>query len=382
MLKPISDVATRVADGRKFAARSVVLSHTSSVACVAFRRLVKPVESDKSRDETMFPDGLVFGSDDHHAIEYDFQGYSMLLVDRFFGGSMTNMGDDALNGDAVFMAQIEPFHIENYGDMNSMLTIKPDWMPKKGDIFAMIISDQILKWVEVIGITGQTMHGNHGEKYALNIRDRLEHLEVFIDQEQLLSPTAWRFPMLLKDMQYKKDAVIYQLINNPSTIKDDVIKTNYYKLVNLRDPALSNLPGVLGVLHLAAKSNDPYYFDVQDMASINVDLVDQDHYVLTSSENVKALSILQDKITYMLVLIDHPSLIPLINSDLLNFQKVQFIKDEHLIFEVMPIHFSEKLNAYHAILAVNIGQQNNFELRLNNQVFALKIDTIGLEVRQ
>lgn len=380
MLKPISNVATRIAEGRKRAARSMVLTHVSSVTCVAFRRGVKQVEADKSRDETMFPNGIVFSGDDQHAIDYDFQGYCMLLVDRFFGSTMTNMGDDVLSGDAMFMAQIEPFHIENYGDPNDMLNLNPDWQPKKGDIFAMIVGEKILKWVEVIGITGQTLHGNHGEKYALNIRDRLEHLEVFIQQEQILSPTAWRFPMLLKDMLYKEDAVIYQLINDPNTIKDDEIKTNYFKLVNIQDPQLANLPGVLGLVHLSGQSGGHYYFSNDDAQKINVNLVDQDHYALSSDTPVQAIPVLQHHLSYVLVLIDHPSLVPMIQAELKNLNKVQFWSGSKVIYDLMPLHYSEVLKAYHAILSINVGQQNHFELRLNNHVYELKINAEGMEV--
>lgn len=186
MLKPINSVANRVAEGRRFASRSVVITNLASIECLVFRREVLPAVEGESREETIWEGGMLLSEHEEHATEYKEQGYAMMLLDKFTGGSIHSDGEGINSGEAMFYAQIEPFDYADYESKAQMLRNTPDWKPKKGDILAMVISEDVLKWVEVVGIPGQSLHAQHGERYALNIRDSLMHLEPFISQEERL----------------------------------------------------------------------------------------------------------------------------------------------------------------------------------------------------
>lgn len=186
MLKPINSVANRVAEGRRFASRSVVITNLSSIECLVFRREVLPAVEGESREETIWEGGMLLSEHEEHATEYKEQGYAMMLLDKFTGGSIHSDGEGINSGEAMFYAQIEPFDYADYESKAQMLRNTPDWKPQKGDILAMVISEDVLKWVEVVGIPGQSLHAQHGERYALNIRDSLMHLEPFISQEERL----------------------------------------------------------------------------------------------------------------------------------------------------------------------------------------------------
>jgi hypothetical protein len=187
MLKPINPIANRVAEGRKFASRSIVITGLSSIACHVYRRQVIPAEVGKEREETIWEGGMRLSDQDEHATEYKPIGYAMMLFDKFSGGSIHSSGDDINSGEAIIYAQIEPFHLENYQSKNEMLRNIPDWKPQKGDIFALIVDDDLIKWVECVGSTGQSLHAHHGDRYILNIRDSLMHLDPFKDASALQS---------------------------------------------------------------------------------------------------------------------------------------------------------------------------------------------------
>lgn len=183
MLKPINNVANRVAEGRRFASRSVVITNLSSIECLVFRREVLPAV--ESREETIWEGGMLLSEHEEHATEYKEQGYAMMLLDKFTGGSIHSDGEGINSGEAMFYAQIEPFDYADYESKAQMLRYAR-LETQKGDILAMVISEDVLKWVEVVGIPGQSLHAQHGERYALNIRDSLMHLEPFISQEERL----------------------------------------------------------------------------------------------------------------------------------------------------------------------------------------------------
>ncbi len=152
MLKPINPISNQVAEGRRFASRSIVITNLSAIECVVFRREVIPAVASEDRDETVWEGGLLLSDGDEHATKYEKQGYAMMLFDKFSGGSIHSDGDDINSGEAVFYAQIEPFHYEDYESKAQMLRNAPDWKPKKGDIFAMVIDEDLIKWVEVVGV--------------------------------------------------------------------------------------------------------------------------------------------------------------------------------------------------------------------------------------
>ena len=67
-----------------------------------------------------------------------------------------------------------------------MLVNAPNWKPQKGDVFALVIEEDLIKWVECVGVTGQSLHAQHGETYVLNIRGSLMHLDPFKNPEDFI----------------------------------------------------------------------------------------------------------------------------------------------------------------------------------------------------
>lgn len=380
MLKPINSVANRVADGRRFASRSVVITNLSAIECLVFRREVLPAVEGESREETIWEGGMQLSEHEEHATEYKEQGYAMMLLDKFTGGSIHSDGADINAGEAMFYAQIEPFHYADYESKAQMLRNTPDWKPKKGDILAMVVSEDLIKWVEVIGVSGQSLHAQHGERYVLNIRDNLMHLEPFIKHEDLLKPKSNIFPISLDKLLYS-DAPIYEVDDkNTSSLNDDEIRIKKFKLVNLTDPQLQNYAAVLSIVHLFKRTNSPYFFDAADQAKISVDVADGERYLLTAPSPVKAIETPQGQISYVLVMIDHAALVRKIDSELTAFKPVQVKQDDRVIFELMPLQFDEVRKAYHFSCAVVLGQAMQYDLSFEDgETHSLTLDAIALQ---
>ncbi|MCO8088180.1 hypothetical protein [Acinetobacter indicus] len=381
MLKPINPISNRVADGRRFAARSIVITSLSALSCFVFRRRILPVVEGESRDESIYPGGHVLSNFDEHAVEYDEQGHAMLLFDKLPGGSMHSDGDSINIGEAMFYAQIEPFHFSDYGQRQNMLKNIPDWKPKKGDILAMVVSEDLIKWVEIVGVTGQTLHAHHGDKYVLNVRDRLEHLEPFITQESLLVPESNPFPMPLSQLLYQ-DAPLYEFEeNDPTTKADDEVKTKLFKLVNFTDPQLQNYPSIMSIVHLNKRTNSHYYFGQEDQERIVVDVRNPETYILTSDVPVKAIETPSGHISYVAVVIDRPSMVSQIEGELSALRAVQVKDGEKIIFEIMPMHFDELRKAYHFICTLVLGQAVQYDLVFESgEIHRLELDATGLGV--
>lgn len=367
MLKPINSAAQRIADGRRYAARSIVMTNFSSVACYFYRRQIVSVENNIERDESIFPDGYVLSGSEHHATEYEYQGVAMALMDRFVGGSMHYAGDDVNSGENVMYAQIEPFHEENYGKASDMMRNKPDWSPKKGDVMAMVIDEDLIKWAEVVGVTGQNLQSNHGEKYVLNIRDKLMHLDPFKLHEDMLKPEMQIFPTTLDQLLYSDVPMYVHHVNDPNTLRDDVIEANHFKLVNFTDPQMARLPGVMAVTHMRNKTNSDYFFNAMDQQKISVDLVQMDRFRLQASDPVSAIEANGAFITYFLIMIDHPTLVPKIRSELLNLHDVQLFRNDSAVFDLLPIHFDEVRKAYQMVIVADLGAVNEYQLKFIDQ---------------
>lgn len=189
MLEPIRTESNRVTDGRRVAARSVVITSLSAINCYVFSRKVIPVVDNEQRQETIYPGAEVLGSQEEHATEYQDKGYAKLLFDRFSGGSMYSDMSDITIGESTFYGQVEPFNIDDKDSLRNMIRNVPDWQPAKGDIFALVVGGEIIKWLECIGSAGQSFNSDHGAKFAFNVRDELAHLEPFISIEDTLKPT-------------------------------------------------------------------------------------------------------------------------------------------------------------------------------------------------
>lgn len=381
MLKPINNIANRVADGRRFASRSIVLTSLTAIACYVFRREVIAAEDGESRAETVWEGGMVLSEQDEHATEYKEQGYAMLMFDRFIAGSMHSDYGDINLGEALQYAQIEPFYIDNYQSKTDMLKNIPDWRPKKGDIFALVINEDLIKWMECVGISGQSLHGNHGERYALNVRDSLMHLDPFRTHEDLLKPASSPFPMALSELLYS-DAPIFNLVeNDPTKLSDDEVTVKNFKLVNISDPALQNYSSILAVKHIINRTNSPYIFTAADQAKISVNVGPGDHFILSADTPVQAIEANSQFISYMLMMIDHVGLVSKITDTLAQNKAVQVLNNGQRVFEILPLHFDEVRKAYHFVFTIALGEVSDFTLQLEGGAFyPFTIDATGLEV--
>lgn len=362
MLKPISSVANRVAEGKRFASRSIVMTSFSAIESIVFRREVIPAEDGLERDETIWEGGMVLSDSDAHATEYKKQGYAIILLDKFSGGSIHSDGEDINSGEALFYAQIAPFHYEDYPSKSNMIRNTPDWKPQKGDIFAMIVSDDLIKWIEVIGVTGQSLHAHHGERYVLNVRDSLMHLEPFKNQENLLKPSSNIFPISLAELMYSNAPIYETEDHDPSTMNDDEITIKKFKLVNFIDPQLQHYHAVLKIVHLNKRTNSPYFFSAADQAKITVNVGNGEKFILTASGPVSAIDTPLGQISYALVMIDHVALVRKIKDELTALRPVQVKQNDTLIFELLPLQFDEVRKAYHFVCAINLGKSLQYDL--------------------
>lgn len=380
MLKPINPIANRVAEGRRFASRSIVLTNLSRIECVVFRREVIPAEENQAREDTIWEGGLVLSDADEHATEYKKQGYAMLLMDKFSGGSIHSDGDDINSGEAIFYAQIEPFHYEDYESNSQMLRNTPEWKPKKGDIFAMVIAEGLIKWVEVMGVSGQSLHAQHGERYVLNIRDSLMHLEPFINQEQLLKPESNIFPIQLDQLMYSEAPIFEVQDNDPSTMNDDEIKIKKFKLVNFSDPQLQNYAAVLSIVHLFKRTNSPYFFNPTDQAKITVNVGDDERYILSADSPVNGIETPLGQISYVLFMIDHVALVRKIQAELTALRPVQIKQNDKLIFEFLPLQYDEVRKAYHFVCTLILANSIEYQLTFaDGEAHNLAIDANALQ---
>ena len=380
MLKPINPISNQVAEGRRFASRSIVITNLSAIECVVFRREVIPAVASEDRDETVWEGGLLLSDGDEHATKYEKQGYAMMLFDKFSGGSIHSDGDDINSGEAVFYAQIEPFHYEDYESKAQMLRNAPDWKPKKGDIFAMVIDEDLIKWVEVVGVSGQSIHAHHGERYILNVRDSLMHLEPFINQEQVLKPESNIFPIKLDQLMYS-DAPFYEVHDNdPSTMSDDEITIKKFKLINFTDPQLQNYAAVISIVHLFNRTNSPYFFNAADQAKITVNVGDDERYILSSDGPVNGIETPLGQISYVLFMIDHVALVRKIKDELTALRPVQIKQGNKLIFEFLPLQYDEVRKAYHFVCTLILSNTVEYQLTFTDgEVHNLVIDATAVQ---
>lgn len=383
MLKPINPISNRVADGRRHASRSIVITNLSALSSFVYRRKVIEAVEGESRETTLHNGGISLSDFEEHAIEYVDQGFAIVLMDHFTGGSIHSDGEDINSGEAVFYAQIEPIYFDDYGKRIDMLKNVPDWKPKKGDVFALVVAEDLIKWVEVVGVSGQSMHAHHGERYILNIRDRLAHLDPFIQHEQLLEPEASRFPILLADLDYSAAPIFNIVSNDPSKLSDDEVTTRIFKLVNMDDPQLAGYMSIIAIKHMTKSTQSPYYFRAEDQRKINVDIAHGEHFILSSSEPVRAIETSLGNLTNLLFMIDHVNVVRLIKESLDESKAVRITHDNKTVFELLPTHYDEVRKAYHFAVMVSLGSSSDYSLIFtDDRAYTLTIDTTAVQVTE
>ncbi|ELY6121689.1 TPA: hypothetical protein LUJ82_003220 [Acinetobacter baumannii] len=380
MLKPIRKEATRVADGRRMAARSIVITSLSAVDCHVFRRYVEPVNQQEDRYATVYPGAEVLSSQEEHATRYEEQGYAKILFEHFVGGSMWSDGSGINIGEATIRAQVEPFHIEDYESIRQMQRNVPDWTPQKGDIFGLIIDENTVKWLECLGSTGQTLQGNHGEVYSFNVRDSLEHLEPFISQEELLKPAVNNYPVQLNELVYSSTPIFNVDTNGTESISDDELSVRKFKLITPYDPELQSNTTVVSLRSMSDLTQSPYSLTESDSKLITVNLGEGETFILSSSEPVRAITANNKKISYFLIATDHNSLVDLIDKDLKANKPVKVQQGEIRSYDLLPGNFDSVRKMYNFVIMAYLGEVNTYQLSLSEgQAYSFAIDLTHLE---
>lgn len=177
-----------VADGRRLASRAIVLQSLQSIPCYAFRKVILPIpDSEIAERQHETWGGLGFASDfDEHAFEYQDLGHCMIVMEQFMGGAVHDGNQFVDMAEIAVSGQIEPY----YPNLTKSERIKqmPDWTPKKGDIFCLLIGENNYTYLECVGRTGSSMMGDFGVKYAFNQKLDLDFLPQF-DENNIVDRT-------------------------------------------------------------------------------------------------------------------------------------------------------------------------------------------------
>jgi hypothetical protein len=176
-------VLNNLANGRRLAVRSVVMTALASFSCVTYRKEVIPIDNSGSARDDVTWGGIGVtqsAAQDDHAINYDFIGNSrLLLLDPYGGGNVLN-NDSMVDMSAISaMALIEPYDLDI--PLNQWAKIIPAWEIHKGDIVGMILgnSSNHLIFMEIVEVEGTSAMADYGRRYKLNKRDDLNNLEPF-----------------------------------------------------------------------------------------------------------------------------------------------------------------------------------------------------------
>lgn len=174
----VSPIAAQVANGRRLAARSIVMNSIAKIPCQVWRKRVIQNDPATPTGTGISWNTVALSDADEPEIEYDELGYANLLLDRFTGANVYESNSGIDGGDAVVMAQIEPFDNTLDKPIDQLRQI-PAWTPQKGDLFALLITADLVIWMELMEISGQSLVSDFGKKYLLNKRDELTHMEPF-----------------------------------------------------------------------------------------------------------------------------------------------------------------------------------------------------------
>lgn len=173
----MNPILTQLANGRRIAARSLIMGSMTASDSIIYRKslIASPDEVDRHTDSW---GGIGATTDqDDHAYEYTRLGKAKVMQDKFTGGAMLDNRDMVNPDDSSLIMLIEPYDEELPEDERA-ITI-PDWEPKEGDLVAVLLRAGIAWWLEVVGITGQTLMADNGKRYLLNARDEMTYMEPF-----------------------------------------------------------------------------------------------------------------------------------------------------------------------------------------------------------
>lgn len=177
-------ITKRVTHGRHIAARQIVLSNLSSLDGVVFAKVIDGAENINHRDQFIYGDEVEkLSNADEHAFSYEYKGVAKLLFDRYSGGTLHKHSEYADADENTLYAQIEPYTLEMEIRENILNT--PDWQIKTNDVIALAFDGNVVGYLEIVGISGQSIADEYGIKYKLNKRDDLNYL---LDDIEIESP--------------------------------------------------------------------------------------------------------------------------------------------------------------------------------------------------
>jgi hypothetical protein len=184
----ISPVVSQVADGRRLAARQLVMNTLGTIPCQVWRKRVIYNDPATPTQTGLSWSAISLSEQDEPDYEYDPIGYAYTLLDRFTGANVLRNNSMVDGADVAIMAQIEPYD-EAVASKRQQVMQVPAWLPKQGDVLALLIMPEIVLWLEVVDIMGASMVSDFGKKYVLNKRDDLTSLEPFkTELEDRLEP--------------------------------------------------------------------------------------------------------------------------------------------------------------------------------------------------
>lgn len=170
----------QVANGRRLAARKLVMTTLASIPCQVWRKhvLTADIQEPDPEATTLTWDSVNLSEMEEPDYEYVQHGYAYILVDKFTGANVLENHSMVDGADTAILAQVEPYDFDLTDELQQIMQI-PSWQPKEGDLFALLINPNLVLWLELVGMSGQTFMADFGKKYVFNKRDDLSHLEPF-----------------------------------------------------------------------------------------------------------------------------------------------------------------------------------------------------------
>lgn len=173
-----------VADGRRQAARAIVLQSMSSLPCFAFAKsIINDPNSafDRRVDETW--GGLGVASDaEEHAFDYEPLGHAMMTMERFMGGMLHDADASVVADEVMVMGLVEPYDHTLTG--RDRLINVPDWTLKKGDLLCILLAADHYIYLECVGRLAQSIMTDFGVKYVFNQKHDLDFLDA-LDKDNI-----------------------------------------------------------------------------------------------------------------------------------------------------------------------------------------------------
>ncbi|MFV5251676.1 hypothetical protein ACNKGT_20140 [Acinetobacter baumannii] len=164
----------QVANGRRLAARRVVMNALASIPAQIWRKEVifnNPAEDSKPLDPLSF-EANTLSIQDEPNYKYEYKGAAYVHFDKFNGGYIQKNFSMNNPSDLVLTAQVETFNDELDDVLERIINI-PDLIIKEGDLLGLMIYENLMLWFEIVNITGFSLMADFGSKYVLNRRDDL-----------------------------------------------------------------------------------------------------------------------------------------------------------------------------------------------------------------